>query len=87
MMLREDSITLYNYLKEGCSQVGVELFSQVTSNRMRGNGFKLYQRRFRFDISKISSWKALSRLPREVFVSPCQKVFKRYADVALGNIV
>ena len=69
----------------------VGLLSQITANRMRGNGLKLHQGRFRLDIrknfcseSELSHW---NRLPSEVVKSQSLEVFKKCVDMALKDIV
>ena len=82
-------IALYKYLTGGCCEMVVGRSSYQC--RMRGNGFKMHQGRFKLGIRKnffaervVRYWK---RLPREVVESPSLKVFKQCVDMAVQGMV
>ena len=86
-----DLIAAFQYLKGAYKQEGEWLFMRVDSDRTRGNGFKLGQRRFRLDIRRkffaqrvVKHW---NRLPKEVVDAPSLEALKAKLDVALGSLL
>jgi len=67
------------------------LLLQITSDRMRGNGFKLCQGRFRLDTRKKFLTESMvwhwNRLSSAVVQSPSLEVFRKLVDIALQDMV
>jgi len=85
--LRGDLGAAFQYLQGAYRKDGNNLFSRVSCDRMRSNGFKLKEGRFRLDIRKkfFTMWvvKHWHRLPREMVSA----AFKVRLDWALCNVV
>ena len=78
-------------MKGTYKQEGESLFMRVDSDRIRVNGFKLRQERFRLYIRRkfftqrvVTHW---NRLPKEAVDAPPLEAFKARLDVALSILV
>jgi len=89
--LRGDFLNAYKYLNGGCQEYGAKLFSVVPSNRTRGIGHKLKQRKFHLKMRKnffpLRVTEHWNRLPREVVESPSLEIFKTHLDKVMCNLL
>jgi len=88
--LRGDLRNAYKYLQGGC-QDGARLFPVVSSDRTRGNGHKLKQRKFCLTMRKnffpLRVTEPWPRLPREVVESPSLEIFQTRLDTVLCSLL
>ena len=89
--LRGDLRNASKYLQGGCREDGARLFSVVPSDRTRGNGHKLKQRKLQLKMRKnffplrvTDSW---NRLPRELVESPSLEIFKTCLDKVFYSLL
>jgi len=89
--LRGDLRNAHKYLQGGCQQDGARLFPVVPSDRTRGNGQKLEQRKLQLNMRKnffpLSVTEPWPRLPREVVESSPLEIFKTRLDAVLCNLL
>jgi len=76
---------------KGAVEGELQISFLVTSDRTRGNGMKLHQRKFRLDIGKrFLTGRVVDHrnwLPREMLTASSLSEFKEHLDRALSHVV
>jgi len=89
--LRGDLRNASKYLQGGCQEDGARLFPVVPSNRTRGHGHKLKQRKLQLKMRKnffpLRVTETWPRLPRKVVESPSLEIFKPRMDAMLCSLL
>ena len=89
--LRGDLRNAHKYLQGGCQEDGAKLFSVVPSDRTRGNGHKLKQRKLQLNMRKnffpLRVMELWPRLPRGAVESPSLEIFKTRLDKVLCSLL
>jgi len=89
--LRGDLRNAHKCLKGRYQENGARLFSVVPSDRTRGNGHKVKQRKFRLNMSKnffpLRVTEHWNRLPREAVDSPSLEILKAHLDKVLCSLL
>ena len=89
--LQENLVVTFQDVKGDYRKAGKGVFIRACSDRMRRNGFKLEEGRFRLDIRKefFTVWmvRHCNRLLSEIVNAPPPKAFKARLDGTLSNLV
>ena len=86
--LRGDLRNASKYLQGGCQQDGARLFPVVPSDRTRGNGHKLKQRKFQLNRRKnFFPLRVTEPWPRLAVESPSLEIFKPRLDKVLCSLL
>ena len=88
--LRRDLRNAYKYLQGGGQEDGARLFPVVPSDRTRGNGHKLKQRKLQLNMRKNFTLRVTepwNRFLRAVVDSPSLEILKTHLDAVLCSLL
>ena len=89
--LRGDLVNASKHLQGGCQEDGARLFPVVPSDRTRGNGHKLKQRKLQLNMKKnfftLRVTEHWNRLPTGAVESPSLEIFQPRLDTVLCSLL